>query len=65
MLKLIGDDVLNAQGAQRDQQRERSFRAVRRGAQRIQTEHSDAGHRAEALFAVLAGGERLAKQQIA
>ena len=59
------DHVVDAQGAQRDQQRERGLRAVRRGAQRIQTEHSDARQRAEAFFAVLVRGERLAKQQIA
>ena len=56
-----GYDVLNAESAQRDQQRECGFRTVTRGAQRIQAEDSDARHRAEAFFSVLMRREMLAK----
>ena len=37
MLKLMGINILNSEQRQRDQQRERRFRAVSRGAERIQS----------------------------
>ena len=60
-----GDDVLDTQGAERNQQGERGFRAVSRGAERIQSEHSDARQGAEALFRVFVCGQWLAEQEIA
>lgn len=50
--KADGDHILDAECPERDQKGERGLRAVSRGAERIEAEHSDAGQRAEALFCV-------------
>ncbi len=56
-------DVLHAEQAQRKQQRERGFRSVRGGTERIKAKDGNAGDRADVLGALLAGGERPPKQQ--
>ncbi len=59
-----GHDVGDAQRAERDQDGERRFRTVCRGAERVQSEDGDAGGGADALAGFLPVGERLAEQQV-
>ena len=59
-----GHDVLHAQQAQRNQQRQRSFRSIRRRAQCVEPEDRDPGQRPNALGALRGSRQRPPKQQI-
>ena len=56
--------MCDAQDAQRNQQRQRSFGAVCGGAERVEAEDRDAGDRADALGAFFRGRQRLAHQKV-
>ena len=58
------DDVMDANEAQRDEQGERSFRAVGGGTEGVKAEDGDAGDGADVLCALLAGGQRPAEEQV-
>ena len=55
---------MHAQQAERDEQRERGFRAVCGGAERVEAEDGNAGDGADVFGALFAGGERAAKEQV-
>ena len=59
-----GHDVLHAQQAQREQQRERSLGPIGSGTERIKTEDRDTGDRADVFGTLLAGGKRPPEEQI-
>ncbi len=59
-----GNDVANAQQAQRNQKAERGFRPVGGGAQRVQTEDRDAFGGSDLLGALVAGLDGLADNEV-
>jgi sRNA-binding protein len=59
-----GHDVLHAQQAERNQQREGGFRPVRSRAQCVQPEDRDSREGADLLGAFFAGSQRTPEQQI-
>ena len=59
-----GNDVGDARRTERDQQRERRFRSVCRGAQRVQAENGNAGRSSNLLGPLVRCGESFAKQDI-
>src|SRR5260370_5961220 len=58
------NDVVNSERSERDEQRERGFRAIRGGTQRIQAEDGDSGGGPDSFGALIHGPQRLAKQKI-
>ncbi len=62
--RAYGDDVLNAENAQRNKQAESGFRAIGSGTQRVQTEYRDTRGRANLFAAFIAGLQRLTEDQI-
>ena len=59
-----GNDVRDAQRAERDQDGERRFRTICGGTQRVESEDGDARGGADALAVLFPIGERLAEQQV-
>ncbi len=58
------EDVSDAGGSERDQQRERSFGSVGGGTERVEPENRDAGRRPNALFAIRIGAQGRAEQKV-
>ena len=62
--RAYGDDVMHPDQAERNQQRQRGFRAVCGGTQSVQSKDGNAGDGSDVLGAFFARRQRPAKEQV-